>query len=73
MGLQIMITMNVDQRQALVDLKNTIQDLGPIFRHSQLDKEQLLEAYEKILVVRCSANLVKSYVLDRLDEEHVEI
>ena len=64
-----MLSMNVDQCQALVELKNTIHELGPMFRHSRLDKDQLLKAYEKILIVRSSANLVKSYVLDRLEEE----
>jgi hypothetical protein len=68
-----MLSMNVDQCHALVELKNTIHELGPIFRHSHLNKDQLLQAYEKILVVRCSANLVKSYVLDRLEEEDLVV
>jgi hypothetical protein len=73
MGLCQMITMNIDQRAALVDLKNTVRYLSYLFRNNQLDDDQLLEAYEKILVVRCSSNLIKSYVLDRLEEENIEV
>lgn len=61
--------MDKDQSQALVELKNDIEQLQALFKNNTLDRDLIDRAYEKVVSVRCNANLIKSFVLDRMEEE----
>lgn len=61
--------MDQDQSQALIELQNDVQQLLALFKNNTLDRDLIDRAYEKVVAVRCNANLVKSFVLDRMEQE----
>ena len=63
--------MDQDQSQALVDLANDVRKLNEILGHGNLSQDKINEAYERVLAVRCNANLVKSYVLEKIEQNTV--
>lgn len=65
------MNMNPDQSQALRDLTRNIWQLTTLFEGDTLDRQKVDQAYELVLETRCNANLVKSYVAERIGEETV--
>lgn len=63
--------MDQDQSQALVELAQDIRKLNDILGHGNLSQEKINEAYERVLAIRCNANLVKSYVLEKIEANTV--
>lgn len=63
--------MNIDQSQALVELAKNVKDINSLITNQVLTKEKIMEAWKTILEVRANANLVKSYVLDRMEQEEI--
>lgn len=65
------MNMNPDQSQALRDLTRNVWQLTELFDGNTLDRKKVNDAYQLILEARCNANLVKSYVTERISEETV--
>jgi hypothetical protein len=65
------MNMNPDQSQALRDLTRNVWQLTELFEGNTIDRKKINDAYQLILETRCNANLVKSYVTERISEETV--
>lgn len=63
--------MNADQSQALFELDKNVKELNLLFTLEK-NKDQWLRAYETVLNIRANANLVKSYVLEQLEQQVLE-
>jgi hypothetical protein len=63
--------MNTDQSQALVELARNVKNVNTLITNQVLTKDKIMEAWTTILEIRANANLVKSYVLERMEQEEI--
>jgi hypothetical protein len=63
--------MDQDQSQALNELTRNVMELVGLFADNQLETNKVDRAYQLVLETRANANLIRSYVTERMEQETV--